>query len=390
VTHSAGRPPPRHSRVKRLGTGLAGALFLILATLLLPLHFVLESAQNEERVPGLLSKERLDVLGKRAIVLELQKRDLVLELRSSPLEMSTIDLQRVVDDTFTPEDFLAKAAETHGALLHYVRHTSPDSIFFISVRREKPILIDSGRARLHAKFDSWKPCGTWSMLGIGWHVMHEKFSDKTELELLRQFPNCRPPDFIASKVHAGVDRRSDAMKTTCPDSVRVLPSRHGSDHPTHRAVVLGLRLADRLLVEGAGLLYCTLVVLLGINLVLRRRDGRMGLRHFATVLVLAGAILVLEGILLRSQMGRPGTLQQLFADPLASMVESRRAWFHIAFYAIENVLTDAGGRIVWVGAVLGVVGIALALATWLRRHGVVTQPAGIPHGLTPAYQPNTA
>jgi len=98
---------------------------------------------------------------------------------------------------------------------------------------------------------------------------------------------------------------------------------------------------------------------------------------------------VLEGILLRTQAGRPGTLQQVFADPLARMIETRRAWFHIAFYAIENVLTDAGGRIVWVGAVLGAVGLASVLATWLLRHRVSKQSAGIPQ-LAPAHESNSA
>ena len=107
-----------------------------------------------------------------------------------------------------------------------------------------------------------------SNLGIAWGVLHDKLSDMTEEELLRHFPDCRPPDFIASKVHAGIDRRTDAMKTTGADSVRMLPSRHGRDHPVHRAVVLGLRAADRVLVGGAGLLFRS-----GDLTVLRQGDG---------------------------------------------------------------------------------------------------------------------
>jgi len=231
VPPSGGPPSPGHSYARSLGAGLAAAAFVVLSALLLPLHFVLATAQDEERVPALLSKDRLNALGTRAIVLELKKRPTVLALRGSPLELSAADLQHIVHASFTPEAYLAKAAEMHGALLHYVRHTPPDSIFFLSVRREKPILIDCGRACLHAKFDALKPCSSWSVLGIGWHVLSDKLSDMTEVELMRKLPDCRPPGFIASKVHAGVDRRSDAMKTTCADSVRVLPSRHGRDHP---------------------------------------------------------------------------------------------------------------------------------------------------------------
>ena len=357
------------SRARKFGALLAAAAFFVLTTLLLPLHFVLETAQDEERVLALLSKERLDSLGTRAIVLELQKRETVLALRGSPLELSTADLQHIVHDTFTADDFLAKAAETHGALLRYVRHTPPDSIFFISLRREKPILLDNSSARLHAKFDALKPCGVQSHFGIAWDVLHDKLTGMTEEELLGHFPDCRPPDFIASKVHAGIDRRTEAMKTTGADSVRMLPSRHGDDHPTHRAVVLGLRAADRVLVKGAGFLFLVLATLLGVSMILNRHESSGNLRGIAIMLVLVGAILALEGLLLRSHVGRPGTLQQVFADALDRMIETRRAWFHVAFYAIEKVVTDAGSRIVWVGAVLGGAGVALVLTRRPRRRG---------------------
>lgn len=309
----------------------------------------------------LLEDTALYRLGMPAVAAEVAGSDVVARLNTGPLRLTREDVDRALRSHFGPEDVALKAREVHAGLVRFVRAYPRDSIFRVSIVRERPILVGPAERRVVRNYRSLPECGFATDLGVlGRAGRWKLFGDGPGTEFLETLPECRPPAPVADAVVRGVRAEFDRMLVVGEDSVDAFPDPATVDWPTFSRLVRRLQAADRFLASGAPVPLLGVVLLLAATAAAGRRV-RFLPEGWPLVAALGAGHLVV-GLGLRAG-GLPELVLSAFGGEPGRGAEVQRLWLELGAYAVDRLLVFVSGGLLLAGAVLGLGGL---LAVGLR------------------------
>jgi len=372
--------------VNRFLAGTACCLWILGLAVAVPAERLLSLSSDPEEVHGLLDSEELYRIGVSGSARELQDIEELEVLRGTRLEISLPDLHQLLRGEFDREHTDGKAKQIVRELSDWVRAFPEEGgAFRIPVEEERPVLARRIEGELLERLGAGEECGLGDQIRIGWEALRDRLGDgRSEIEVLRDLPDCRPPDRVLEPIEDRLQERMTELAEEGPDSIRAFPD----DEEDADFVELMDRIwtVERWLGQrGIALIG---VLLLGLfatamaspggvrpwrRLTSRPAGLRAGLALLAPSLATAGVAVGISGVLLLLH----STEEHLRLEHLTGLgdeapSDSRVRWLGIAFAAIGRVTARAGWETAVLGALLLLAGIALGLSLALTRREAET------------------
>lgn len=301
-------------------------------------------------------------LGIPVTAAELADSDIAAEFNKGPLRLTRDDIHEILVTHFGAEDVALKAREFHSGVLRYIRAYPRDSIFRMSIRRERPILVRAAKRRMLENYRSLPDCDAATDLGIlgraGWRKLFGGGSAEAFLESL---PSCHPPGPVAKPVIEGVEVEMRRMTISGADSLDAFPDPATVRWATYSGVIRRIQTVDRTLARSAWIwLGGILLIVIAAGTI----GGRVAVLPGGWLVVWAlGAGLVAVGLGLRFEDLSTLVLAAFGAEP-GQGSEIQRLWLDLASYALGRVLRFASSALLVTGAVLAASGTA---GLWVAR-----------------------
>lgn len=299
------------------------------------------------------------------VAAELDDSDMAGRINTGPLRLSRKDIERILVRRFGPEDLALKAREVHAGLIRYVRTYPRDTIFRISIRRERPILARAAEDRVLERFQALPECDLDDDVdALGRAGIQKLFEGSSDREFLEGLPNCRPPDAVAEPVMEGVQNEFQRLVLEENDSVDAFPDPSTGDLEGYSARITRIQTIDRFLGRAPWIsLVLVGAVLLAVVAASRRTAFLPG--GWALLFALGVGLAVSAGFLGLEEL--PGRVLEAFGGRPEDGDEIRRLWLDLGAYGVRRTLHTARNLVGIPGLVLTAGGAAGLIASGRSR-----------------------